>query len=52
MARNNQRAKEFLECMGIGKSIYECEAENEEIDEVNRTNRTKGTTKHSQLLNN
>ncbi len=29
-----QRAKEFLECLGHGKSIYECEAENDLIDEI------------------
>jgi len=27
------RAKEFLSCLGNGKSIYECEAENDMIDE-------------------
>ena len=30
---SDQRVKEFLECLGNGKSIYECEAENDLIDE-------------------
>jgi hypothetical protein len=32
---NNQeaRAKEFLSCLGNGKTIYECEAENDCIDD-------------------
>ena len=28
-----QRAKEFLGCLGNGKTIYECEEENDRIDE-------------------
>ena len=32
-SKTNQRAKEFLSCLGNGKSIYECEAENDRIDE-------------------
>ena len=28
----DERAKEFLSCLGRGKSIYECEAENSEKD--------------------
>ena len=31
--KNEERVKEFLECLGNGKSIYECEAENDMIDE-------------------
>ena len=30
----SERAKEFLECMGNGQTIYECEADNDWIDEV------------------
>ena len=30
---NNKRAKEFIECIGNGKSIYECEEENDFIEE-------------------
>jgi hypothetical protein len=30
---NEQRAKDFLSCLGNGKSIYECESENEMIEE-------------------
>lgn len=37
----NQRAKEFLECLGNGKSIYECEAENDSIDELEEENGRK-----------
>lgn len=29
-----ERAEEFLKCLGNGKTIYECEAENDIIDEV------------------
>jgi len=29
-----ERAREFLECLGNGKTIYQCEAENDLIDEV------------------
>jgi hypothetical protein len=29
---NKQRTKEFLDCIGNGKNIYECEEENELID--------------------
>jgi hypothetical protein len=32
----NERAKEFLECLGNGKTIYECEAENDWLDEFMR----------------
>jgi len=28
-----QRVKEFLQCMGNGQSIYECEEENELMEE-------------------
>ena len=34
MSDEEERAKEFLECLGNGKSIYECEAENDLIDET------------------
>ena len=30
---NELRAKEFLDCIGNGKSIYECERDNDLIDE-------------------
>ncbi len=30
----NKRAKEFLNCLGNGKSIYELENENDLIDEI------------------
>jgi len=33
MGNKEERAKEFLECLGNGKTIYQCEEENEEIDE-------------------
>jgi len=33
MKNKEARAKEFLECLGNGKTIYECESENEKIDE-------------------
>ena len=33
MTTQDQRAKEFLQCLGNGKSIYECESENDMIDE-------------------
>lgn len=29
---SEERTKEFLECLGRGKTIYECEAENDKID--------------------
>ncbi len=29
----DERTKEFLECLGNGKDIYQCEAENDAIDE-------------------
>jgi len=32
MKNKEARAKEFLECLGNGKTIYECEAENDAID--------------------
>jgi len=28
---NDERAEEFLRCIGRGKSIYECEGENDNI---------------------
>ena len=28
-----ERTKEFINCLGNGKSIYQCEDENNEIDE-------------------
>lgn len=31
--QEEQRAKEFVECLGNGKTIYQCEAENDTIDE-------------------
>lgn len=34
MVNKDERAKEFLECLGNGKSIYQCESENDHIDEV------------------
>jgi hypothetical protein len=33
MGNKEKRISEFLECLGNGKSIYECESENERIDE-------------------
>lgn len=27
------RCKEFLECLGNGKDIYQCESDNDRIDE-------------------
>ena len=33
-SKNNQRAKEFIECVGNGNSIYECEADNENIEDM------------------
>jgi len=33
MGGSEERAEEFLECLGNGKSIYECESENDQIDE-------------------
>ena len=32
---NNERAKEFLSCLGNGKTIYEIESEEELEDESN-----------------
>jgi hypothetical protein len=32
MSNKEERTKEFLECLGKGKTIYECEEENERID--------------------
>jgi len=32
--KNDERVKEFLECLGNGKTIYQCEAENDLIDEM------------------
>jgi vesicle coat complex subunit len=34
MEIERQRASEFLECLGNGKTIYECEMENDFIDEL------------------
>ncbi len=31
---SKERVGEFLECLGSGKTIYECESENEFIDEL------------------
>ena len=31
---DDKRAKEFLDCLGNGKSIYECEEEYTEIDKM------------------
>ena len=31
--KNDKRTEEFLSCLGNGKSIYECEMENDMIDE-------------------
>lgn len=33
MGNEEERAKEFLECLGGGKSIEQCESENDMIDE-------------------
>jgi hypothetical protein len=33
MKNKEERTKEFMECFGNGKSIYECESENDLIDE-------------------
>ncbi len=33
MGNEEYREEEFLEGLGNGKSIYECEAENDQIDE-------------------
>ncbi len=30
---SEERVKEFLECLGYGKTIYQCEAENDLIDD-------------------
>ena len=30
----NERVKEFLKCLGNGKSIYECESDNNNIDKI------------------
>ncbi len=34
MGNKEERIKEFLECLGRGKSIDQCESENEIIDEM------------------
>ena len=31
---NDERTKEFISCLGNGKSIYECESENEQKDRL------------------
>lgn len=33
MKNKEARTKEFLKCLGNGKSIYQCESENDRIDE-------------------
>ena len=33
MESEEERAKEFLECLGNEKTIYQCESENDMIDE-------------------
>jgi len=33
MVNEEERTKEFLECLGNGKSIYQCESDNDQIDE-------------------
>ena len=33
-----EKAKEFLKSLGKGKTIYECESENDEIDETEEEN--------------
>ena len=33
MNNKEQRANEFINCLGNGKSIYQCESENDSIDE-------------------
>jgi len=34
MGNKEERTKEFLECLGNGKSIDQCESENDMIDEM------------------
>ena len=34
MEDEDEREKEFLECLGNGKSIEQCESENNMIDEM------------------
>ena len=34
MKKQDKRAEEFLSCLGNGKSIYQCEAENDDIKEL------------------
>lgn len=36
LSDNNVRAKEFLECMGNGLPIHQCEEENDYIDSQNK----------------
>jgi hypothetical protein len=38
MENKEKRAKEFLECLGNGKDIYQCEEENDRIDEEMENN--------------
>lgn len=38
MGNKEEREKEFLKCLGNGKSIYQCESENERIDEEMENN--------------
>jgi len=33
MSDKEGRAKEFLECLGNGRTIYECESENDRIED-------------------
>jgi len=44
---DEERAREFLKCLGNGKSIFECEAENELIDDLfySDTNLSRGDYK-------
>jgi len=32
--KDKQRIREFLRCLGNGKTIYQCESENDWIDEL------------------
>lgn len=34
--KNKNRFDEFISCLGNGKSIYQCESENYELDEILR----------------
>ena len=37
MNNEEERAKEFLKCLGNGKTIYQCEEENDLYDEEEKT---------------